>query len=154
MRKCARPRWRGCPETTASGFGSLTRSQLMSRIRSEGNKTTELKLIAMLRREKLAGWRRRQHVFGNPDFVWPQKKLALFVDGCFWHGHRCSRNLTPVRNAVVWREKIARTRQRDRRTSRILRSNGWDVLRIWECSLRQKNHRKVTTKIRRHLGFL
>ena len=77
-------------------FGGLTRSQLMSRIRSKGNATTEQTMVALLRKHGLSGWRRHYPVAGRPDFVWRQERVALFLDGCFWHGHGCGRNLVPV----------------------------------------------------------
>jgi DNA mismatch endonuclease, patch repair protein len=119
-------------------FGGLTRSELMARIRSSGNATTELKMVRLLRRHRLRGWRRNQRVYGRPDFVWRKERLALFVDGCFWHGHNCGRNLTPRRNAPFWAQKIRRNRQRDKAISRHLRSSGWVVLRVWECELSQR----------------
>lgn len=116
-------------------FGTLNRSQLMSRVRSSGNKTTEQRLAALLRARRLKGWRRHYPLLGKPDFVWLIQKVAVFVDGCFWHGHHCGRNLTPKRNAEMWREKIVGNQRRDRRISGSLRVAGWNVCRIWECTL-------------------
>lgn len=116
-------------------FGGLSRSTLMSRIRSSGNASTELRMISLLRREKLVGWRRNYPLAGKPDFVFPNWRLAMFVDGCFWHGHECGRNLTPKRNALAWQEKIYRNKRRDREITRLLRGSGWTVIRIWECAL-------------------
>lgn len=110
----------------------------MSRIRSTGNATTELRLVKLLRAAKIVGWRRNYPLHGKPDFAFPTARLAVFVDGCFWHGHICGRNLTPERNAKAWREKIDGNRRRDRRVTRHLRENGWRVVRIWECALRRK----------------
>jgi len=107
----------------------------MSRIRSAGNATTELRLLRLFRQAKVKGWRRNYPLPGKPDFAFPQSKVAVFVDGCFWHGHECGRNLTPMRNAKAWREKIDGNQQRDQRVSRELRRLGWRVVRIWECSL-------------------
>lgn len=116
-------------------FGDLSRSELMSRIRSRGNATTELRMMVMLRRAKIVGWRRHLPLQGQPDFAWPKCKVALFVDGCFWHGHDCGRNLVPKKNVQRWRDKLAQTSKRDRRATRVLRSMGWKVIRIWECEL-------------------
>jgi len=116
-------------------FGGLTRSQLMSRIRSHGNKTTELKMAEILRQNRVSGWRRNYPILGSPDFVWPKKKVALFVDGCFWHGHDC-RNLKPSGNARVWEKKILHNKRRDRKVSLRLRQDGWFVTRVWECDLK------------------
>ena len=142
--------WPGRPQVTATSFGHLTRSQLMSRIPSRGNKTTELRLIALLRRTKLRGWRRRQRIFGNPDLVWRRERIAVFVDGCFWHGHNCNRNLTPKRNSKIWQRKILLNKRRDRLTSRILKGRGWTVIRIWECSLKQEA--RCISRICKELG--
>lgn len=116
-------------------FGGLTRSELMSRVRSTGNRTTEGRMVRLLRSSRLTGWRRHARLLGKPDFVWRQAKLALFVDGCFWHGHDCGRSLIPKRNASFWREKIRSNKRRDRRVTRQLRSWGWSVIRVWECEL-------------------
>src|SRR5690606_13552377 len=62
------------------------RSRIMRSIRGKGNATTELRMVAILRRERLAGWRRHLDLPGRPDFAWPSERVALFVDGCFWHG--------------------------------------------------------------------
>ena len=62
------------------------RSEVMSHIRSHGNKSTEQRLIDIFRDSKIKGWRRRQKIFGNPDFVFRAQRLCVFVDGCFWHG--------------------------------------------------------------------
>jgi DNA mismatch endonuclease (patch repair protein) len=98
--------WPGKAKNQITSFGNLTRSELMSRIRSSGTKTTEERLAGLLRKAGLKGWRRQWPLPGKPDFAWPRDKVALFVDGCFWHGHNCGRNLTPKRNAQAWKEKI------------------------------------------------
>lgn len=61
------------------------RSQVMAAVRSKGNRATELKLISIFRMNRIAGWRRNQHLPGKPDFVFHKERLAVFVDGCFWH---------------------------------------------------------------------
>jgi DNA mismatch endonuclease Vsr len=72
---------------------------------------------------------------GHPDFYFPKRKLALFVDGCFWHGClRCGH--IPRKNNPYWSEKIRRNRERDREKSGLLRSKGIQVLRIWEHELK------------------
>lgn len=123
---------------TITTFGGLSRSELMSRVRSKRNATTELKLLALLRVARLHGWRRDFRLEGNPDFVFRKEKLAVFVDGCFWHGHHCGRNLSPKSNADAWLKKIQGNKSRDRRVNRSLRLNGWKVVRIWECILARR----------------
>ncbi len=130
-------RWPSSGEPTS--FGGLNRSELMSRIPSAGNKTTERRLAKLLRTHGLKGWRRNYPLRGKPDFVWRCERLAVFVDGCFWHSHACGRNLEPKRNKRLWLEKLLRTQGRDRRNNRYLRAVGWRVLRIWECNLARRS---------------
>lgn len=110
------------------------RSRIMRAIRSKGNKTTESRMLRLLRHHKLSGWRRHYPVNGTPDFAWPKEKVALFVDGCFWHG--CPRCYSaPRTNQKFWEDKVWGNKKRDRRVSRQLRKSGWSVLRVWECSI-------------------
>jgi DNA mismatch endonuclease (patch repair protein) len=82
----------------------------------------------------VTGWRRNSSVFGKPDFVFRRAKVALFVDGCFWHGcPRCYQ--APKTSAAFWRAKIQRNMRRDRQVSRYLRGRGWKVVRVKECQL-------------------
>ena len=120
----------------ADVFSKAKRSEVMSRIRSSGNKDTELRLVAVFREFQVKGWRRRQKLPGNPDFVFWGAKVAVFVDGCFWHGcPRCYR--APTSNEHYWIAKHARNRIRDRKVTNQLRSLGWRVVRIWEHQLRE-----------------
>jgi len=153
----------------------------MSRIRSRGNTDTELALARLLRKNKIAGWRRHvqlrianaelrmragsgkirnskfkiHHFKVRPDFVFRQVRLALFVDGCFWHG--CPRHGTqPKGNAASWRKKISGNQARDRRVNRTLRKAGWRVLRIWEHTLqwatkKPQNESRLLNRIQRAL---
>jgi len=74
---------------------------------------------------------------GTPDFAWPRQRVALFVDGCFWHGcPRCYK--APRHNSSFWRAKAAANRARDRRVGRILRTRGWQVIRVWECQVESR----------------
>jgi len=131
-------RWPKPDKHAKTTFGGLTRSALMSRIRGSRNATTELKFLALLRASRVRGWRRNFPLKGKPDFTFPKSRLAVFIDGCFWHGHACGRNLTPKRNAEVWKAKITRNKMRDSIVTRELETKGWKVIRIWECSLRKK----------------
>ncbi|MHB1034008.1 MAG: very short patch repair endonuclease [Pirellulales bacterium] len=126
------------PSNEQTGFGSLTRSELMRRVRSTGNATTERRMVALLRAERLSGWRRHAKLPGRPDFIWRARKVALFVDGCFWHGHDCPRNLSPRTNVTFWKTKIEGNRERDRAMTLLLRRRGWTVIRIWECQLKAR----------------
>ena len=131
----------------ADVFTKAKRSQVMSRIRGRGNKDTELALASIFRRHRISGWRRNQPVFGKPDFVFPKLKLAVFVDGCFWHS--CPKHRTkPANNAAFWRKKLAANKARDRRVTRTLRRMGWRVLRIWEHELARRNETRLLKRIR------
>ena len=117
-------------------FTKAKRSEVMSNIRGKGNKSTEIKLLQLFKENGIKGWRRHQPLPGKPDFVFPDKRLAVFVDGCFWHGcPRCY--IKPKQNAKFWREKIGGNKNRDQRVSRQLREKGWKVCRIWECKLKK-----------------
>jgi DNA mismatch endonuclease (patch repair protein) len=132
-------------------FTKAKRSEVMSRIRGKGNKATELAFIVFCRRHGITGWRRHQPVFGRPDFVFPAARLAVFVDGCFWHN--CPRHATtPAHNRAFWRRKLAANRARDRRVGRILRRRGWRVLRIWEHEIESGSEKRLLARLRRALG--
>jgi DNA mismatch endonuclease (patch repair protein) len=129
-------------------FTKAKRSDVMSRIKGTGNMETELRLIGVFKTLGITGWRRRWPLEGKPDFVFPKLKLAVFVDGCFWHG--CPIHATePKTNAEFWREKLARNQTRDRFVTRTLRRAGWRVLRIWGHELTKKNTRRLAARFRR-----
>jgi DNA mismatch endonuclease (patch repair protein) len=129
-------------------FTKAKRSEVMSRIRGRGNKETELAMVALLRRHGITGWRRHQAVFGKPDFVFPKLRLAMFVDGCFWHG--CPKHETkPRNNAAFWRKKLTANRARDGLVTRTLRRQGWRVLRIWEHELARKREARLVRRIQK-----
>jgi DNA mismatch endonuclease, patch repair protein len=109
----------------------------MGRIRSRGTKSTEKRLRALLVAYGMRGWALGHDTGlpGRPDVVFSSRKLAVFVDGCFWHRCRKCRSL-PVSNVGFWRTKILGNQARDRRATRELRKLGWAVLRIWEHELR------------------
>jgi DNA mismatch endonuclease (patch repair protein) len=140
----------------ADVFSKRKRSEVMSRIRGRGNRDTELVLAKLLRAAGITGWRKHVEIRGRaalprrqnpatehrrptnfrvrPDFVFRQARLALFVDGCFWHG--CPRHATkPANNRAFWKKKLAGNKTRDRLVNRALRRAGWRVIRIWECDL-------------------
>jgi DNA mismatch endonuclease, patch repair protein len=124
----------------------------MARIRGKGNRDTELEFMRLLRRHRISGWRRHMSLTlmkpktarpmqirrgrrVSPDFVFPQLRVAIFVDGCFWHG--CPTHCTtPTSNVVFWRTKLDGNRTRDRYVTKTLRRQKWVVLRFWEHQLR------------------
>jgi DNA mismatch endonuclease, patch repair protein len=135
----------------ADVFSTRKRSQVMSRIRSRGNKDTELVLAELFRRQRITGWRRNQRIFGKPDFVFPKLKLAVFVDGCFWH--RCPIHGTqPKVNRSFWKKKFACNQARAWLVNRTLRLAGWCVLRIWEHELARTNEARLLRRIQRVLS--
>jgi DNA mismatch endonuclease (patch repair protein) len=105
------------------------RKRCMSRIKGKNTKPE-----MMLRKALWAAglrYRLKNSLPGNPDIVFPGKKIAIFVDGCFWH--RCPKHFQlPKNNAQFWMDKIARNVERDRQADRNLQAEGWQVLRIWE----------------------
>jgi DNA mismatch endonuclease, patch repair protein len=171
-------------------FTQTKRSEVMSRIRSRGNKDTELRLMALMRERGVTGWRRhiairidckhrtlnaehrtlkkrtskplvqssmlnvQRSMFASlrvrPDFVFRRQRVAVFVDGCFWHG--CPRHATrPVGHRKFWDAKLARNKARDREVNRALRHAGWTVLRIWECALTKKRQAATMARLGRVL---
>jgi DNA mismatch endonuclease (patch repair protein) len=166
-------------------FSKAKRSEVMSRIRSRGNRATELRLVALMRAQNITGWRRHvtlraaraaaKRVKRQPaktsktaqraekstqlstlisqhaalrvsvDFVFRRERVAIFVDGCFWHG--CPRHATmPRGNRAFWKAKLERNKARDHAVTRALRAAGWRVIRIWECALSAK---RTTATMRR-----
>lgn len=119
-------------------FTSEKRSSIMSKVHSKGNKSTELKLIRYFKENGIHGWKRGYKVKGHPDFVFLDKKIAIFVDGCFWHGHDC-RNTRPSDNAEYWQKKRERNMAHDKEITALFENRGWTVIRIWECELKKKN---------------
>lgn len=128
----------------ADTFTKEERSQIMRKVKSSRNKSTELKLIQFFKNNSIIGWRRNYNLFGRPDFVFPLTKNAIFVDGCFWHGHNC-RNTKPKDNKDYWQQKIFRNKKRDRTVNKTLATSGWTVIRIWECQL--KNEKALINKL-------
>ena len=139
----------------ADVFSKAKRSEVMSRIRGRGNRGTELAFVALMKTYRITGWRRHlaidlEPLSGSlvtaedrgrrrkvrPDFVFPAHRLAIFIDGCFWHG--CPKHSgQPASNKVFWQRKLSSNKQRDRLVSQALRDQGWIVLRVWEHELRR-----------------
>ncbi|MCE5307001.1 MAG: very short patch repair endonuclease [Acidobacteriales bacterium] len=113
------------------------RSENMRRIRSKDT----LPEMVVRRLVHGMGFRYRLHVHalpGRPDLVFPRLKKIIQVQGCFWHQHRgCPQAHIPKSRIEYWRPKLLRNRKRDRENERLLRSDGWEVLTIWECETGQ-----------------
>ncbi|MGZ8363176.1 MAG: very short patch repair endonuclease [Caulobacteraceae bacterium] len=117
-------------------FTPEKRSDVMRRVKSRGT-SPELKVRRML---WALGARYRLHrkdLPGSPDIVLPARKLAIFVHGCFWHGHDCARGARiPKQNRDYWTGKVARNRARDEGAQMALETLGWRVVTVWECDLK------------------
>ncbi|HEX3857060.1 MAG TPA: very short patch repair endonuclease [Verrucomicrobiae bacterium] len=134
----------------ADVFTKAKRSEVMSRIRGRGNKETEIALARLFRQNKITGWRRHISIFGRPDFSFSKQKIAIFVDGCFWHG--CPKHFNmPASNRAFWKKKIKGNKARDQRVNRDLRKCGWRVIRIWEHDLARKHIPRLLSRILRAL---
>jgi DNA mismatch endonuclease (patch repair protein) len=146
-------------------FTKSKRSEVMSRIRSRGNKDSEVALVKLFRLHKITGWRRHfqlrvtsksrtsprpspqrgEQVRVRPDFVFLKLKFALFVDGCFWHC--CPQHGTqPKGNRAFWKNKFAVNIARDLLVTKTLRRSGWRLLRIWEHDLHRATKQRAAKK--------
>lgn len=123
----------------------------MRAVGSSGNRTTERRLASLLAKGGLRGWVLRAKALpGTPDFLFPRESVAVFSDGCFFHGcPRCGH--IPKTNTAYWRAKIARNRRRDATVSRKLRAMGYSVIRIRECQLRDMPARSLE-RVKRAIG--
>ena len=130
----------------ADVFDKETRSAVMQKVRGKGNKSTELRLIEVFRERGITGWLRNYPVKGHPDFVFSIRRIAVFVDGCFWHGHDC-RNTRPKDNAGYWAKKQERNIAHDKTVTEAFERRGWIVLRIWECELKKKKLPELLAKL-------
>lgn len=124
------------------------RSRIMAKVKGQGNKSTELKLIKFFKEYNIKGWRRKYPLTGNPDFVLSKCRLAIFVDGCFWHG--CKNHCRiPESNRQYWVSKIDKNIKRDKKINKELKENQWMIIRIWEHELKKDNHKKKLQKIKK-----
>jgi DNA mismatch endonuclease (patch repair protein) len=126
------------------------RSAVMARVKGRDT-GPELKLRRLLHGD---GYRYRLHapeLPGRPDLVFRRRRAAVFVHGCFWHGHACPRGArAPKTNADYWTSKIARNRDRDAQVEARLTAQGWSVVIVWECEL--KSPAEVLARLQLALG--
>jgi len=131
-------------------FSTEKRSWIMSQVRSQDT-SPEIKVRSITHR---LGYRFRLHrkdLPGKPDLVFPSCKKVIFVHGCFWHGHGCSRGgRIPKTNTKYWIDKISKNVERDQKNKVALKSLGWEILIIWECDL--KDPEKVMLNIDEYLS--
>jgi DNA mismatch endonuclease, patch repair protein len=129
-------------------FDRARRSQVMRAVRSKGNRSTELALVNAFRAYRITGWRRHAPIVGKPDFIFRSSRVAVFVDGCFWHG--CpSCGSVPESNVEYWKNKISRNILRDRRQVAQLRARGWTVIRLWEHNAKGRNLEHCVRRIQK-----
>lgn len=124
----------------------------MARVKSQDTKPE----MVVRRAIHAAGLRYRLHVKdlpGKPDLVFPRYRVALFVHGCFWHGHRCDKFRMPSSNTEYWENKIRRNIERDEENCTMLMKLGWKPIVLWECDL-QSGIEKFITLIRNLQGSL
>lgn len=111
------------------------RKRIMAAVKSR-NTGPEVELRKALYGRGLRGWRcNYKRASGHPDIAWPARRVAVFVDGAFWHGHPSRHK--PGRSGEYWDRKIEQNVARDRRVDRELRDSGWEVLRIWDFEIRK-----------------
>lgn len=123
------------------------RSEVMSKIRSKNTKPEMVLRKALFAK----GFRYRinyKKLSGKPDIVLPKYKTAIFVHGCFWHGHEnCKISHIPKSNTEFWEHKISTNRERDKNNIMQILSLGWKVLTVWECEISQKTLPNILDKI-------
>ena len=119
-------------------YDAAKRSAVMRRVK--GRDTTPEMTVRRALTKLGARYRlHRKDLPGNPDIVMPGRRLALFVHGCFWHGHDCARGArVPKQNRDYWTAKVGRNRARDAASRQALEAAGWRVEAIWECELKDQ----------------
>ena len=119
-------------------YDAPKRSDVMRRVKAKGT-TPELKVRRLLTRLGARYRLHRKDLLGSPDIVLPGRRLAIFVHGCFWHGHDCARGArVPKANRDYWVAKVERNRARDARARAALTEAGWRVETIWECEMKDE----------------
>jgi DNA mismatch endonuclease (patch repair protein) len=126
-----------------------SRSRLMARVRSKNTKP-EIEVRSLLHK---LGYRFRLHrkeLPGKPDIVFKRRRKAIFVHGCFWHGHGCRIGKLPKSNLEFWQDKIERNRKRDAEKRSELEKLGWSIDEVWQCEI--KDNQKLTERLQKFLG--
>lgn len=127
-------------------FSKEKRSDIMSKVKNKDTtpEKTVRKLIYNL------GYRYRLHkkdLPGTPDIVFLRKKKAIFVNGCFWHGHNCKRATLPETNKEKWREKVIKNIERDNLCHRALIDMGWKYMIVWQCQIKKSNMEEIKQQV-------
>lgn len=128
-------------------FTKEERSRIMASVKSGNAKSTEQTFIKFVKKHKIIGWRRNYSISGKPDFVFIKARIAIFLDGCFWHGCRKHFRL-PSSNVNYWRNKIENNVKRDKKINKELSIKKWLVVRIWEHDTKKEStYYKLKRKI-------
>lgn len=114
----------------------------MREVKSKNTKSTELKMIKLFKEYYITGWHTTYPLMGHPDFVFSKKRIAIFVNGSFWHGHDC-RNVTPKENVKFWDAKQEYNKRHDAKMTEKLEKKDRLVIRILECELRHTNNHLI-----------
>jgi DNA mismatch endonuclease (patch repair protein) len=118
----------------------------MSRIRAK-NTQPEIILRKAISKTGIRGYRLNYRLLGKPDIVFPKRKIAIFIDGCFWH--KCPKCFKkPATNKKFWLEKIEGNKRRDKKVNRHYKKMGWKIIRIWEHDLEKKDFKFDPKKIK------
>ena len=124
-------------------FTKEKRSEIMKKIKSKDT-GPEKKVRSLLHSLGYRFRLYRKDLPGKPDIVLPKYKTVIFVHGCFWHGHNCTKGThIPVDNAEFWKEKIKKNKNRDVLNLQMLKEIGWNVIIIWECQIKVLNKEKI-----------
>lgn len=128
------------------------RSRLMGRVKSK-NTSIELAVKRSLWGSGFRYARSEWGLPGSPDIVLPALRTAVFVHGCFWHGHHCPRGQLPATNESFWKRKLDANKDRDRRAQLLLRKEGWAYFVVWQCSITADVKKLILFLKRRRIGL-
>ena len=128
-------------------FDRQKRSEVMSRVRGKDTKP-ELRVRSYLHAAGLRYVLHDKRLPGKPDLSFPSRRIAVFVHGCFWHGHEgCKKASLPSTRPEFWQSKIEGNKRRDQRDCRALHDLGWKVLTVWQCSINDESLAKLANEI-------
>jgi len=142
-------------DNMAERFGWASSPAVRRSMQANKSKRTGPEELAAraLRQARLSGWRRNvEGLPGSPDFVWHSRNVVLFIDGCFWHRCPMHARRLPKANKEWWRRKFAHNRRRDKKNDEDLIARGWQVVRVWECTVKH-NPQKMVDALREEMGL-